>query len=106
MRWTKRTWIAALLAVALAGCTRQCYLKECDHAHIMNDLVGAVSEIPEASDPCIASAVHTGCTPATVLNPDRPPRYISLAEAIARALDHGTVGSQALNGTGNDLLLS
>src|SRR5205823_14582010 len=40
------------------------------------------------------------------LDPDRPPRYMSLAEAIALALEHGTVGSQALNGQGNDLLLS
>src|SRR5262249_1669667 len=106
MRWTKRTWIAALLAVALAGCTRQCFITEPDRDHIMKDLAGAIATIPEVSDPYIASPVYTGCTPATVLNPDRPPRYISLAECIARALEHGTVGSQALNGTGNDLLLS
>src|SRR5438477_5671935 len=106
MRWTKQTWIAALLATTLAGCTQQCFIKECDYEHVRNDLAGSLEHMDQATNPCIASPVLTGCLPATVLDPDRPPRYMSLAEAIALALEHGTVGSQALNGQGNDLLLS
>src|SRR5262245_44170401 len=106
MRWTKRTWITALLLAALAGCARQCYLKEADAGHYRDDLLGALEYKTQASDPRMANPVLPGCLPSTVLEPARPPRYLSLAEAIAIALEHGTVGSQALNGTGNDLLLS
>src|SRR5437763_4250064 len=106
MRWTKQPWIAALLATALAVCTQQCFIKECDYDHVRNDLAGSLEHIYQASDPRIASPVYTGCLPATVLDPDRPPRYLSLAEAIAIALEHGTVGSLALNGQGNDNLVA
>src|SRR5262249_55485060 len=31
--------------------------------------------------------------PATVLDPERPPRFLSLAEAVAMALENGRIGS-------------
>src|SRR5947209_17224044 len=38
--------------------------------------------------------------PATVINPDRPPRYMTLQEAMAIALENGSVSSRSGFGTG------
>lgn len=34
--------------------------------------------------------------PTTIYDPERPPRYVSLAECLAMALEHGNIGSQNL----------
>src|SRR5262249_46766581 len=40
-------------------------------------------------------------TIATTRNPEQPPRYITLSECIATALEQGTVGGQTIAGAGN-----
>src|SRR5262249_23699727 len=54
---------------------------------------------------CVSSTVMHSGTPTTVLDPNRPIRYMSLAEAISIALEKGTRGSPALNGQGDDTLV-
>jgi len=52
--------------------------------------------------PSIVPATGSVGKPATIDDAERPPRYLSLAEAFALALENGDPGTQALNGTTND----
>jgi outer membrane protein TolC len=103
MRW--RTVLAGLTLIltATAGC-KQVYMTECDMKGCMNGL-GLPSGLE--CDP------HAGVTPAapayclapnTVDEPERPPRYVSLAECISIGLEQGNIGDPGLSGTNNDLI--
>jgi hypothetical protein len=90
MRWIT---VVAGLALALAlvtGCKQQCFLSECDYAHYRD--LGIPDNLPcdpsAGSEPGRLSLVKK---PSTVLDPERKIRYLSLAEAIAIALEQGTV---------------
>jgi outer membrane protein TolC len=92
MRWiTVVAGLALLMAVTL-GCAKQCFLSECDYQHyrevaglhLPDDLE---SNHETTSQPGLANFVPK---PATVLDPERKIRYMSLAEAIAIALEQGT----------------
>src|SRR5436309_363873 len=102
MRWTKRTWIAALLLAALTGCKQQCFIKECDWCHTRDNLAGQLELNYHASDPAV-SVVHSS-QPNTVLDPERPAHYMCLAEAISLALEHGTTGQPTVTGQVSDIL--
>jgi outer membrane protein TolC len=83
--------LAFTLAV-VAGCKQQCFLNECDYEHYRQ--VGLTPRLecdPKAS---IEPATLAPPPPSTVLDPDRKIRYLSLAEAIAIALEQGRVGDQ------------
>ena len=98
MRW--KTVVAGLaLALGLTvGCKQQCFLTECDFEHYRNLAPSSLPTNPAAT--ILPSGSNTP-KPATVLDPERPPRHLSLPEAIAMALENGTVGSPTLNGTSN-----
>ncbi len=94
------------LAVGLAatvGCKQQCYITECD-LNDYNRIMPAMLETDPG--PSIVPSGSNVPAPATVLNPEREIRYLSLAEAIAMALEAGTPGSPTLNGTANISLAS
>ncbi len=94
------------LAIGLAatvGCKQQCYVTECDLNHYANLMPANLEFDPGASIIPSGSSVPA---PATVLNPEREIRYLSLPEAIAMALENGTPGSPTLNGTANISLAS
>lgn len=104
MRW-KETLFGLALALALAaGCQKQCYLTEADDDHYRHNGLSA-----DLCKPPVEPIYPTGGfvpPPPTVDKPEREIRYISLAEALALALERGTVGSTQLDGHTNDNPLS
>jgi outer membrane protein TolC len=108
MRWkTVAVWLA--LAGTLAGCKQQCFLNEGDYEHYTKDLnlPATLPTDPAASTKPLSRAGDVPL-PTTVNNPALPIHYLSLAEAVAMALEHGTVGSQSVIQPGfpNDNLVS
>lgn len=104
MRWNTLVLGLVFGAGAVAGCKQQCFMTECDYAHYRDLALPANLEC----DPSFAVTppVSRVGAPPTVLELDREPRYLTLAEAIAAGLERGTVGSPALNGTTNTNLVS
>jgi outer membrane protein TolC len=99
-RW-KLGLAAVLLAAAggLTGCKQPLYMTLDDHKTVTT--LGLPKDLE--NDPNL-NAVTNGeghLRPPTVDFPDRPPRYITLAEAMAIALESGNRGSQ--NGIFNQL---
>jgi outer membrane protein TolC len=91
-----KRWIAAFLGLILtmgttAGCQQKCFISE----QAFND---AHRLPPGLEDGDTAALVQPSnelsAAPPTVGQPDRPPRYLSLQEAIAIALENGTSGSK------------
>jgi outer membrane protein TolC len=96
MRWLLRSG-GFLLAVSLVtGCNHQCFLSKEDYNNAHSALLPASVQ----SDYSIGSTPLTALTaaPPTVNNPDRPPRYLTLQEAIAIALENGTASTRTLQG--------
>lgn len=100
-RWT--ACFIVILASAL-GCQKQCFLSESD---FQNALPGGIPANLE-SDPSYSIVPPAGTipSPTTVDDSKREPRYLSLREAIAIALENGTVGSEnpASPGQSTDIL--
>jgi outer membrane protein TolC len=66
---------------------------------VMQQLPAGLEERPhEAITPSVVQRIGNG--PATVLDPDRPPRYITLKECIALALEQGNSGIQSVANPG------
>jgi outer membrane protein TolC len=105
MRWKTMVTGLALALASAVGCKQQCFLAECDHDHYIKDLA-LPPNLPCDPSVSIIPSMSQIAAPATVISPERPVRYMSLAEAIAMALEHGTPGSPALNGTTNPNLLT
>lgn len=108
MRWKNVVVGLALTLAGIAGCKQQCFLHECDYDHYRNLVAGVPGNLdsdPQASAAPITSVIPA---PATVNDPERQPRFMSLAECIALALEQGTVGSQVQSqlGFSNDTLTS
>src|SRR5262249_7238598 len=98
MRWNTLVASLALAVAATFGCKQQCYLTECDFHHYHELMPPGLETDPFAT---VAPAGSNTPKPATVLDPERTPRHLSLAEAIAMALERGVIGSPTLNGTAN-----
>jgi outer membrane protein TolC len=90
--------ICGLLALGvLGGCKQQLYLEPQDyHAAVNNVDLRKLEYEPTVG--LTPQGMTTGNPPATVLDPSRPPRHLTLKEAVALALEQGTVGTAALNG--------
>jgi outer membrane protein TolC len=103
MRW-KTVVVGLALGVAVtAGCNQQCFITEPDLDHYRQIMPAGLETNPAAS---LIPPTSTIPAPGTVLNPERPRRYLSLSEAIALALENGSVGSPLLNGISNFNLAS
>ena len=90
MRRQAITWAVLLAFVATnIGCKQQCFVSECDYDSY-RALMPQSLECQAAN--CIAPEVAPIPTPSTVLDPERPIRYLSLNEAVAIALEQGTIG--------------
>lgn len=103
MRWKTVLAGLALGLAATVGCKQQCYITECDLNDYAKLAPAGLEYHPDAS---IVPSGSNVPAPATVLNPEREIRYLSLSEAIAMALENGTPGSPTLNGTANISLAS
>ncbi|MBX9624918.1 MAG: TolC family protein, partial [Gemmataceae bacterium] len=101
-RWAVRVLrgLVAAAAVGVVGCKQQLYLEPGDMAAVVTaNLPPALALNPHAAIlPPLVSPVAGG--PTTVIDPSRPPRYLTLKEAVAIALDQGNVGSQSANQPG------
>src|SRR5437016_6921435 len=93
MRWKQVGAGLALILAGAFGCKQQCFLNECDYNHY-RDLSNLGSRIECDPKVSIQPAIATVPKPSTVLDPERKIRYLSLAEAIAIALEQGRVGDQ------------
>jgi outer membrane protein TolC len=96
MRWKHVVVGLALTLAGVAGCKQQCFLTECDYNHYREMGLTKLECDPKAS---IEPTTIAAPPPSTVLDPDRKPRYLSLAEVIALALEQGRVGDQDPLGT-------
>jgi outer membrane protein TolC len=97
MRWLAATGGLVVAMCLVSGCTRQCFVAKdaYDDAHSSMLLPTSMDR-----DYTLGTTPLSGptATPATVLTPDRPPRYLSLQEAIAIALENGTASTRTLQG--------
>jgi outer membrane protein TolC len=91
MRWKQVVVCLAVTFAAISGCKQQCFLYECDYQHYQDIGLPASVECDPKSD--IPPIAHNIPAPPTILDPDRPPRFLSLAETIAMALEQGRIGS-------------
>ncbi len=93
MRWKVVLAWLALAVLIVAGCKQQCFLNECDYYHY-RDIMPETINNNCGPGPSVCPATVNIPQPKTIADPDRPIRYMSLAEAIALALQNGTVGFQ------------
>jgi outer membrane protein TolC len=103
MRWKKVLGGGlALILAASAGCKQTCWLSPCDVDRYLNN-----AEIPAHAE-CIPdlgvkpTPAALTAAPTTVNDPERPIRYLPLAEAVSIALQQGNVGDPGLTGQSND----
>jgi outer membrane protein TolC len=93
MRWKVVVAWLALAVLIVAGCKQQCFLNECDYYHYRDIMPDNINNNCGPGPSVCAPTVNVP-VPKTVDDPDRPIRYLSLAEAISLALQNGTVGFQ------------
>ena len=90
MRWKLLCRSLALLLAGVVGCKQVGYLNTDDVERYKE--LGLPPDLDK--EPCLAKPVTPpGQAPGTIFDPDRPIRYMSLAESIAIALEQGTVGN-------------
>lgn len=90
-RWKARLIGGLLAALPVAGCKHQLFLEPADHKTSLTAGLEKLETQPHSSIP--PSVVSHGTAPATATDPTRPPRYVSLKECIAIAIEKGNLGS-------------
>jgi outer membrane protein TolC len=107
MRWKKFVGGLALSLTAVTGCKQPVFMTEGDFQGTLTaaQLPSGLETDPDAGSikPDLTNKITP--KPTDVFDPDRPPRYLSLTEALARALENGTVG-QFGTGQSNDTSVS
>jgi outer membrane protein TolC len=103
MRWKKFVGGLALSLTAITGCKQPVFMTEADADKTLAtvQLPKGIESDPKAGDvyPDLNGKITS--KPADVYDPDRPVRFLSLADAIAAALENGTIG-QPGSGLSND----
>ncbi|MCC6421762.1 MAG: TolC family protein [Gemmataceae bacterium] len=96
MRWQP---LLGLVIFALCGCGQTYFLREADYEefHSRLQLPPDLETDPAAGTQPVAPLAGS---PATVNDPEREPRFISLQECIAIALQNGHTGLQSLRSPG------
>lgn len=94
-RWVRKLVGGLLTAACLTGCQQQLFLEPSDYQEALK------TGIPERlethpHDPIPPSVIPNGPGPATVLDPTRKPRPMTLKEAIAIAVEQGNIGAQGV----------
>jgi hypothetical protein len=91
-RWNAR-FVGGLLAVTtVGGCKHQLFLEPGDHKHAILNGLEHLERQPHA--PIAPSLITPSIAPATVDDPDRPARPMTLKECIAIAVEKGNLGGQ------------
>jgi len=93
-RWKARI-VGGILAVCgttgMTGCKQQMFLEPADWKEAIRPEIPASLET-SPHDPIVPASAISGTSPATVLDPKRLLRPISLKEAIAIAIEQGNIG--------------
>ena len=91
-RWTKRVLGGLFALTTLGGCKQQLFMEPGDYLDAVH--YGLPKSLETSPNEAIvpSSLERIGPGPATVFDPARPPRYLSLKECIAIALEQGNVG--------------
>jgi hypothetical protein len=97
MRWKLVVAGLALLGAVTGGCKQPCLTFEADLDHYRRMSVPNLETDPNPTPPRLSAHMPS---PATINDPDRKPRPMTLAEAIAIGLQQGNVGSQAVASPG------
>jgi outer membrane protein TolC len=92
MRWKKWVGGLALLLGTAAGCKQQVFMGPDVYNGAMLLAKSGIENNPQA---CTTPVTDLVKTPVTCSDPDRPARYLPLAEAIALALEQGNTGFNA-----------
>lgn len=89
-QWWKRLLCMVVACGLAAGCKQQTFLsKECfDQASDLLPSMGLETDFNVGNEP----VVNPSKMPATLNDPDRPARFLTLREAFAIALENGSVG--------------
>ncbi len=99
MRWKAVILMLAVAGATVTGCAQRCFLtkESFDDFHARNILPPTLE-----TDPTLGSEPVTGHVPkpATVEDPERKPRYVTLHECVAIALEHGSTGIQSVRQPG------
>ena len=108
-RWKAKLVGGLLGLAALGGCKQQIFLEPADYQDAVNTGTQVrLKQLEEGPhEPIVPmTAVAPGASPATVLDPARPPRFVTLKELMAIALEQGNIGSQSITNAGfvNDQL--
>lgn len=97
-RWNK--WVVAvILGTGVTGCTKPLYMTP--ETQQIAATVGLPADLATNPNVVATPDVADHKAPATVLEANREPRYMTLQEAFALALERGNVGTQQGGGFGN-----
>jgi hypothetical protein len=88
MRWKKKLTAALLVCGGLAGCKQQLYMTLEDNRAV--SVPGLPKDVADSPGVAAVPTAEGHFKPATVDDPDRPVRFLSLAEAFAISLETGT----------------
>ena len=99
-------WAALVLRLCVlaglggvVGCKQQLFLEPSDYTAAVTAGLPPHMEtnVHDAILPPVVDRPGNGAGPATVLDPTRPPRYMTLRECIALALEQGNIGNRNPN---------
>ncbi len=104
MRWKLLCAALASIFAVTSGCKQRCFMTEADHNRTVTSLLEGTEDMPDLS---ARPAINPSPPPQTLRDFDRKVKFISLAECIARALEHGRIGQPSLlfPGTAQDNLV-
>src|SRR5437868_13425087 len=100
-RWTARVLGGVLALSGLGGCKQQLFMEPGDYSDAVRlNLPKNLETNPhDAILPPLVDRPDRG--PATVIDPSRPARYLTLRECVAIALEQGNIGVQNFTQFGN-----
>jgi outer membrane protein TolC len=98
-RWLTGILGSLVLWTVLVGCQQTCYVHEPDLVELHQRL-GLPVNVENDFKAGIIPFLQPMPGPATVVDPERSVRYLGLQEAIAVALENGTIGIQAIRTPG------
>lgn len=107
MRWKIVTAGLMVMGLISAGCQQRCFMTAEDFSHYQDMGLASLESVSSTCAPLPPTIKDMPPLPATVNDPEREIRYLTLAEAVATSLEKGTVGIQsaAAPGTINDGLV-